>query len=93
MSFSHIAPWAPRQAHVRLTPEKGLVFDRLAVKIVIMDRSGRILWKKERDESLEPIRWDGIDLFGCKVGSGSLICKIMFAHQPVVYVPFVFIQK
>lgn len=65
----------------------------MAVEIAILDRWGKVIWKKRCSEPLEPICWDGIDVYGAKAASGSYNCKIMYPDNLVVYVPFMFIQK
>ena len=79
--------------HINTTGKNELVFDSFASEIVILDRWGKAIWKKARGESMCPILWDGVDRYGCKVPSGSLLCKIAYPDGQLIYVPFVFIQK
>jgi len=81
------------KTHVKTSLKDDVVFNASAVRIAILDRWGKVIWKKERGQSLEPIAWNGIDLFGSKVSSGSYTCKIVYPDSLVVYVPFVFFQK
>ena len=82
-----------QQAYIKSDPNIGLIFNPIAVSIVILDRWGQAIWKKERGQKLEPIIWDGLDSYGCSVSSGSLMCKITYPDRKIIYVPFVFIQK
>ena len=79
--------------HFKSLLENNLIFNPKAVAIAILDRWGKAIWKKDRDESAGPIVWNGRDSFGCPVTSGSLLCKITYPDHQIIYVPFVFIQK
>ena len=93
MNNSSISIASSTIGHIKTTRENELIFDSFASEIVILDRLGKAIWKKSRGESMCPILWDGVDSFGCKVTSGSLLCKITYPDGQVIYVPFVFIQK
>jgi len=82
-----------KYTHVKMTYDNGLIFNAKAVSIVILDRWGKSIWRKERGFSTEPIIWEGIDSYGSKVSPGSFTCKITYPDKEVIYVPFVFIQK
>ena len=86
-------PELDKYTHVKLDRNNGLIFNPRAVAIAILDRWGKPIWKKEHGFPAEPILWDGFDSYGCQVKSGSLICKISYPDNEVIYVPFVFIQK
>jgi hypothetical protein len=79
--------------HLKSTLENKVIFNPEAVEIAILDRWGRPVWKEKREKSVEPLSWNGIDLFGCMASAGSYLCKIVYPDKMVVYVPFVFLQK
>jgi hypothetical protein len=73
--------------------DSGLEFDPSATEVAILDRSGRAIWKKNKDEESSPIRWNGHDLAGQVVQTGDYICKIVYPDEKVAYLPFVFMKK
>jgi len=86
-------PSIDKYTHVKMTGDYALIFNAKAVSIAILDRLGKAIWQKERDDPPKPIIWDGVDSFGSRVKPGSLTCKITYPDNVVIYVPFVFIQK
>ena len=88
-----IATASDRKQHFKSDRNDSVIFNAKAVEITILDRWGRIVWKKGRGDSLEAIRWNGIDFFGEPVRAGSYLCKIVYSAELVVYAPFVFLQK
>jgi hypothetical protein len=88
-----ITPAYEKGRHLTTTPKNELIFRTEAVEIRIIDRWGRPIWKKERGELLEPIRWGGLDLCGSKVETGSYTCKIVYPDNQIYYIPFIFIQR
>src|SRR5260370_17102985 len=87
-----IAAASDRKDHFKSHLTDGLVFNANVSEISILDRWGRIVWKKARGASLEPIHWNGLDFFGEPVRGGSYLFKFIYPDTLVVYVPFVFIQ-
>jgi hypothetical protein len=73
--------------------DAGLEFDASATEVAILDRSGRAIWKKSKEEVSSPIRWNGHDLAGQVVQTGDYICKIVYPDEKVAYLPFVFMKK
>ena len=73
--------------------DAGLEFDPKATEVAILDRSGRAIWKMNREELSTPIRWNGSDFAGQMVQTGDYICKIVYPDEKVAYLPFVFMKK
>lgn len=77
-----------------LYAKTGFEFDPKATEVVILDRSGRAVWQKNKEEEfMKPIRWTGVDSVGQQVETGDYICKIVYADDKVSYRPFVFVKK
>lgn len=82
-----------RPVHYSRFGNTGFEFDARATEVVILDRSGRPIWKKARGQAPSPIRWTGIDAMGQTVETGDYICKISYPNEQVTYLPFVFMKK
>lgn len=88
-----IAPLYERCQHLTSVRGNEFVFSHEAVEISIIDKNGRVIWMKRRDQELRPIHWEGLDNRGAKVETGSYLCKISYPGQQNYYVPFVFIKR
>ncbi len=86
------SPQRPSQPFRRIG-NSGLEFDPQACEVSILDRSGRSVWKQNKEGLQAPIRWDGHDLMGQTVQTGDYICKISYENEQVAYLPFVFMKK
>ena len=71
----------------------GFEFDPTATEVVIMDRTGRPIWKKTKTDPNVPIRWTGMDSLGQTVQTGDYICKIVYPDSKTAYLPFVFMRQ
>jgi hypothetical protein len=83
----------PKPLHFRRLGNANFEFDPKATEVAILDRSGRAIWKKNKGETMSPIRWTGIDTTGNTVETGDYICKIVYPDEKVAYLPFVFVKK
>ena len=83
----------PEPKPFRRIGDAGLEFDPKATEVAILDRSGKAIWKTNKGETPNPIRWDGHDLAGQTVQTGDYICKISYGDAKVAYLPFVFMTK
>ncbi len=88
MTMSHPGEYP----HLSRIGRSGVEFNETATEITIFDRRGHLVWKKQRSESLQPIRWEGLDLHGEHVNIGGYTCKIVYPDGRVVYIPFVFMR-
>jgi flagellar hook assembly protein FlgD len=83
---------SPHDGLIEKTRNNALIFNAHVAEITILDRRGKTLWKKNRGEALEPIRWDGLDAQGDALETGQYTCKIVYQDKEVVYLPFVFMK-
>gem|GEM_PF-1695766 len=82
-----------RPFHFSRHGNTGFEFDPRAYEVSILDRTGRSIWRKSKDEMPAPIRWLGTDGNGLDVETGDYICKIVYPDDKVAYLPFVFVRR
>ena len=78
--------------HVKAEADKSYLFASEAVEIRLLDGRGKTLWSQKHIPGGGPIRWNGRDLAGYAMEAGSYTCKITYAGQEPIYLPFVFMR-
>jgi flagellar hook assembly protein FlgD len=76
---------------VKRTSTNTLVFNSHVAEITILDRRGKVLWHKKQ-ENLEPIQWNGIDVYGDTIEVGQYTCKVVYQDRQAAYLPFVLMK-
>lgn len=86
-------PRQHKQTPLVRSDNEGCEFNPEVIEISIFDQRGLLVWKTQRNQFMDQIRWNGIDMFGRSVGAGDYLCKMKLMSGETLYCPLLYYSR